>query len=183
MGLLDKLDELELSDDQKELIRQEHEADIAPYQEQAQLASARARRQAVENEIKELGTLGFSDQPGLLAFVRRVYLSDDEQPGLVLMSDQDLELDGETATGARTREEVTAAGVLRKFIEMAKRADDGKLALSDQILASENVEDPPEEEEGGDDENKYKESRKRAAKMLGRPITRKSRNGSGGEEE
>src|SRR4051812_36568268 len=101
MGFLDTLDSLELSDEQKEQLRQGYTEDINPLQEAERLAAAQARKANVEKEIEELGKLGFSDQPGMLAFVRRVYLSDDQEPGIVLLSDSDLELGKDEATGAK----------------------------------------------------------------------------------
>lgn len=178
-GFLDVLDTLELSDEQKEQLRQGHAEEITPLEEAQRVSAAQARKATVEKEIEELGKLGFSDQPGMLAFVRRVYLSDDQEPGIVLLSDGDLELDKDEATGAKSREEKSTAEVLRHFISLIPRNDDGKIALSDQILASDAIEEKPEEEEGGDEEKKKIDSRKRAEKLLGRPITRKGR---GGEE-
>jgi len=176
-GFLETLDALELTDEQKEQLRQGHDEELTPLQEAQRLSAAQARRAAVDKEIEELGKLGFSDQPGMLKYARRVFLSDDQEPGIVLLSDGDLELDKDEQIGAKSREEVSTADVLRKFISLIPRDDDGKLALSDQILASDDIEEKPEEEEGADEEKAKAESRKRASKLIGRPITRKGRGG------
>lgn len=170
MGFLEELDRLDLSDDQKDEIRRQHEAEVKPLKEQNSSLKRTTKRQQVEDEIDELRGIGFSDAPSLLKYVRRIYLSDDaEEPGAVLLSDSDMGLSGDDATGATGKEEVSVAGALREFIKLMPRTDEGrlKIALSEQVL--DNDDDAPET---GDDGDKSEKSRENLSKITGRPVKR-----------
>lgn len=169
MGFLDTLDGLELSDEVKEQLRQEHSSEIEPRDSELAEAKREARRTSVEQEIEGLGNIGLSD-PGIAKFVRRVFLSDDEDVGIVLLSDADLQLSGDEAVGARDKQEMSAAGVLREFISLLPKNQEGKLDLGSMAL-SDDAGDPPEEDD--DDPDKSREERKKSTEnWMGHPVTR-----------
>ena len=132
MGILETIDGMDLSDEQKEKLRQEYSADVDPLKTENDSLKAKDRRQSVEDEVKALAAIGFSEAPGLLKYYRRALLSpDSEEPGAVLLSDSEMHLSGDVATGATGREEISVAGALRKFVELLPRNNEGKLDLSD----------------------------------------------------
>lgn len=185
MGLIDDLDSMELADDVKEKIRRAHETEIEEKDGEVKQLRREQDRDEVEKEVKDLGNMGFAEAPGLLKFVRQVFLSDDKEAGTVLLSDADLSLSGDDAVGARQREEISTADTLRRFIElMPKKDEDGKLrvALSDQGIAAEGDDPPPSGDEPSTEE-KSEASRKRTEKALGRSIPQRSRKryGAGAE--
>src|SRR4051812_10443771 len=126
MGFLDKLNELELDDDVKEQLRRQHVSEIEEKDEELSQAKFSDRKSSVEDEVKELKEIGLAD-PGILAYVRRVLLSDDGEAGIILLSDAELELSGDEATGSRKKEEKSTADVLRGFIDILPRNNEGKL--------------------------------------------------------
>lgn len=170
MGLLDTLDSLDLADDVKARIRQEHEADISGTTTELSTLRAKAKRKSVDDDIDDLKKLGFSEAPGLLAFVRRVYLSDDSEPGLVLLSDKEMELSGDDATGASAKEEISVAGAVRKFIELLPKKDE-KISLSDQVLLTDSG-DKPADDDVEDSADKTNEHRDNLKKITGQDNTR-----------
>lgn len=168
MGLLDDLDQLNLSDEQKEIVRQKHAADLAEKDTEIQTLKSKDRRDSVEQEVEALGGMFSDPQPGLLKFVRRVYLSDDEEPGLVMLSDSDLNLSGDSATGSTTREEITTAGVLRKFISLLPQNQEGKINLSDQGIAADDHGRPEKDgDESDDDQEAAEQARRERVRGLG----------------
>ena len=170
MGILEEIDKLELSDEEKDRLRSEYAADVDPLKSERDSLMAKDKRSSVEAEVKGLMALGFSEAPGLLKYYRRVLLSTDaEEPGAVLMSDAEMHLSGDTATGASGREEVSVAGALRKFVELLPRNNEGKLELSDMHLAD----DHGRQEEGGDEEGESSEDHKKnLERITGRSLTR-----------
>lgn len=170
MGLLDTLDTLDLADDVKERIRQEHEGEVSEKTTELSVLRAKARRKDVDDEIENLKKLGFSEAPGLLKFVRRVLLSDDSEPGLVLLSDQEMQLSGDAATGATNKEEISVAGAVRKLIELMPKKDE-KIVLSDQILLDGSGDKPDNDDIVNGDE-KTDEHRQNLAKITGQNNTR-----------
>lgn len=166
MGVIDVIDELDLADEVKDRLRQEHEQEA----EEHRGTRRELNRNNVEQEIKDLTQMGFEEAPGLLKYVRRVFLSDDEEPGLVLLSDNELHLSGDDATGAKQREEVTAAGVLREFIKLMPKNEEGKLAvkLSDQALEDEEGRKPNNDDEQGAADAEG--ARTRLSQVTGRPV-------------
>ena len=170
MGILETIEALELSDEVKEKLRQEHASDIDPLKSERDSLKAKDKRSSVEDEVKTLAELGFSETPGLLKFYRRVLLSADaEEPGAILMSDSELHLSGDVATGATGREEVSVAGALRKFVELLPKNNEGKLELSDMHLAD----DHGRPDEGSEDGKESTEDhRKNLEKITGRPLAR-----------
>ena len=82
MGILETIDGMDLSDEQKDKLRQEYSADVDPLKTENDSLKAKDRRSSVEEEVKALGGIGLSAAPGLLKFYRRVLLSGDaEEPG------------------------------------------------------------------------------------------------------
>jgi hypothetical protein len=179
VGILEEIDKLELSDDVKEKLRQEHQSEFDPIKSENDSLKAKDRRSSVEGEVKTLQELGFSEAPGLLKFYRRVLLSADaEEPGAVLMSDTELHLSGDVATGATGREEISVAGALRKFVELLPRNNEGKLELSDMMLSTEAHARPEDGgEEGGESSEDHK---KNLEKITGRSLTRTRKRYRGG---
>lgn len=171
MGLLDEIDKLELSDEQKDRLRQEYGTEVSTKDDELSKYRRRSLKAEVDKEIDGLKKLGFSESPGLLKFVRRVLLSDDDQPGAVLLSDADLELSGDEAVGARTEEEISVAEAIREFIKLLPRTEEGHVKLADQVLIHNSTERPASEEEESDDAKAQK--RQRVEKTLGRPVERK----------
>lgn len=151
MGILDTIDSLELSDEQKNQLRLEYAKDVDPIKARAQQAERDNKRDKVEEEVSRIGAM-FSDEQGnvlpdalsAVKFARRVFLSDtgadpSQEPEAVLLADHELGLSGDKASGAHSQEGITAAGALRKFIELLPTEEkDGKvrLMLSDQSLSS-----------------------------------------------
>ncbi len=171
MGLLDEIDKLELSDEAKTKLKQEYGQEVGSKDDELDRLRRRNRKGEVDREIDDLKGLGFSEAPGLLKFVRRVYLSDDDQPGAVLLTDADLELSGDEAVGARSEEEISVAGAIREFIKLMPRSQEGALKLSEQALVSGDHGRPASEEE--ESEAERTERHARVESTLGRPVERK----------
>ena len=178
MGLIDIIDQLDLSDDAKAQIRREHEQEMASEREKSQRLEREQRRTTVEAEITALADAGFKEAKGLLAYTRRVFLSDDLEPGTVLLSDHDLSLTAEQASGATQREEVSTADVLRKFISMLPRTDKGTIALSEQVLLTDDTGKPPSGEEPSAEE-KTAGAKERLGNITGQSVARTRKRYSG----
>lgn len=176
MALVDVLDQLDLSDEAKAQIRREHEQETAGTVTELARLRAQAKRKDVDAEVDKLKGLGFSEAPGLLAFVRRTLLSDDGEPGAVLLTDSEMNLSGDDATGASTREEISVAGAVRKVIELLPRNAEGKLNLSDQILASE---DHSQADKSGGDGETQEQKTEAARQRLGAPKRTRARYNGG----
>lgn len=178
MGLIEDIEALNLADDEKEKLRRSYGVEVAPLRERAEKAELRDRRTKVDTEIAQFSDLGFQDAPRALAFLRRVFLSPDanENDGAVLFSDLDLELSGDDATGAVSREPISVANALRTFINLLPRTEEGKLkiALSDQGVAAEAVgrREDGKEKTGKEKSSEHKES---LGRVLGTSIDRPSR--------
>ncbi len=135
MGILETIDALNCSDEEKARMRREYEEEVNPLRTENQTLRTNDRRESVKLAIAELSDAGFKDAPRALAFVRRLYLSPDaEEPGVVLFADHELGLSGDEATGATAREEMSVKKAFETFFEMLPRDKDGKLkiTLSDQ---------------------------------------------------
>lgn len=179
MGIIEDIEAMDLADEVKQPLLESARAEL---RERRRVE----RRTAVEDEIKSL-TAQFSDKDGnidsravgLLKFTRRVFLSDDEEPGLVLLSDDDLNLSDEERSGARQKEEITTAGALRKFIELLPRNDQGRLSLSD-LVPEGNDDDRPEDGNPADASEKSRKAGENLGKITGRTVTRTRSRYSGG---
>jgi hypothetical protein len=170
VGFVEEIEKLELSDDQKAVLLREHEGELDPLKSERDTLKTESRKQTVEDEVEGLKSLGFSEAPGLLKFYRRALLSpDSEEPGAVLLSDTELGLSGDLATGATGKEEYSVAGALRKFVELMPRNNEGKIELSDMTL----TDDHGRPAEGGSEEGESSDDhRKNLEKITGRSITR-----------
>lgn len=174
MGILETIEGMDLSDEQKAQLRKEYSEDLDPLKTENDSLKAKDRRTEVETEVKGLSDLGFSAAPGLLKFYRRVLLSGDaEEPGAVLLSDSEMHLSGDDATGATGREEISVAGALRKFVELMPRNGEGKLEFSDMNLTDDHGRPEAGSEESDDDKNAA--ARSSLAEITGQDISRSSR--------
>jgi hypothetical protein len=171
VGYIEDIQAMELSDEIKQQLITAHRAEVDPLRETNQSLAAQSKRESVEQEVQKLASIGFKDQPGLLKFTRRVLLSDDEEPGAVLLSDNEMGLSGSNSTGGSGREEISVAGAIRKFIELLPKNEEGKLMLSDQATL---LEDHGRPDSGGelDEDEKAAERIARTARLAGRPVDR-----------
>jgi len=171
MGVLESIAKLDLSDEEKEALRKE-------YREEVQPLRTNSKRNEVDAEIALLSDAGFETAPGALAFFRQVMLSDDGEPGLVLLSDDELNLSGDDATGTKKREGISTADTLRKFVSLLPRTQEGKLDLGAQVNLSDDHGKP--EEGDPSDEDKRDERRNSLGRATGRAIKPVSRSRYGG---
>lgn len=170
MGFLDELDKMDLADDVKERLIQEHRGEVDPLKQQNDSFSARSRRESVEAEVTTINAMfGDDGAPGLAKFVRRILLSADaEEPGAVLLSDNEMGLSGDTVTGATGREEISISQAVRGIFERMPKAEDGRIALSDQAIANDDEGRP----NSGNDDDKAEEHKKNLRSITGRTVDR-----------
>jgi hypothetical protein len=187
MGLLEDIDALELSDEQKATLKEKYSDEIKAQEDENSRLRRERNKTNVTKELDDLKEIGLED-PTLRKFLRRVFLSDDDEPGIVLLSDSDLELSGDDAIGSHKREEKTTAQVLRDFIGLLPRNQEGKLDLGGMALEDDNHGHPKDGEEE-DEEKKRTERKESTKKWLGREPTRsrkryegRSLAGVGGDE-
>lgn len=178
MGLIDEIDKLDLSEDVKAQLRAEHQKETAGSAEEMATLRAKSKQDDVKTDVESLKNLGFSEAPGLLKFVRRVFLSDDDEPAAVLLTDADMQLSGDDVTDAVKREEITVSGAIKKFIELMPRNAEGKLALSDQALLEGNDDKPDDDEEN--DDKKSKKHGENLAGVTGVSVERTRKRYKGG---
>jgi len=171
VGYIEDIQAMELSDETKQALITAHRAEVDPLRETNQSLTAQSKKERVEQEVQKLASLGFAETPGLLKFTRRVLLSDDEEPGAVLLSDSEMGLSGDNSTGSAGREEISVAGTLRKFIELLPTNEQGKLMLSDQASILEAHGRPEDGGEPNEDE-KAAEHQARTTRLAGRPVDR-----------
>lgn len=177
MGYIEDIDAMELADEIKQQLITAHRAEVDPLKKLNEANSARARKNTVEQEVVALSDAGFDEAPGLLAYYRRVLLSADaEEPGAVLLSDTEMDLSGDQATGATGRESVSVAGALRKFVELMPRTEEGKLKVNLSDMGDEEGDHgrPADGDKEGS-EQKTETSRSNLSKLTGKDLTRKAR--------
>lgn len=168
MGFIEELDKMDLADDVKERLIREHRGEVDPLKNENDSFQAQSRQASVEGEITALSAMGFSESPGLLKYVRRILLSPDvEEPGAVLLSDNEMGLSGDKATGATGREEISVAKAIRGFIEHMPKKD-GKILLSQQAISDDDEGRPA----NGDDDEKVTEHKSNLKKITGRTTDR-----------
>lgn len=177
MGYIEDIEAMELADEVKQQLITAHRAEVDPLKKQNEANSARARKNTVEQEVVALSDAGFDEAPGLLAYYRRVLLSADaEEPGAVLLSDTEMDLSGDQATGATGRESVSVAGALRKFVELMPKTEEGKLKVNLSDMGDETGDHSrPEDGDKGGSEQKTETSRSNLSKLTGKDLTRKAR--------
>lgn len=177
MGLLEDIDALTLSDDEKNKLKRSYGIEVDPLKNELGILKGGSRRDSTTKYIAELSDAGLKHAPRALAFVQRVLLSpDSEEPGVVLLSDTELNLSGDDATGARTSEDMSVKQVLETFFELLPRDKDGKLAmeLSDQGDVTQDA-GKPDNGDGTDQDAKSEEHRKSLSRRIGTEIGRPSR--------
>lgn len=178
MGFLEDIDAMDISDEQKTKLKAAHLADVEPLRADRDKHARDNKRDKVEEEVKSLAVL-FSDDEGhiipqaipAMKFVRRLYLSDTDadpaqEPEAVLLADHELGLSGEQATGAHASEGITAAGAVRKFIELLPTQEkEGKLRmlLSDVALSADDH--GRESGSGAEGDDKDKDSKAHRASL------------------
>jgi hypothetical protein len=176
VGILETIDALNLSDEEKARMRREYAEEVDPLKTERDRLAATDRSERVKVEIANLSDAGLKEAPAALAFLRRLYLSPDaEEPGVVLFADHELGLSGDEATGATAREEMSTKAAFEKFFSLLPKDTDGKLkiALSEQGDVTEEHGKP---DKGGDDaEEKTAEHKSSLGRAIGRDIGRPSR--------
>jgi hypothetical protein len=169
MGYVEELDKLELSDDIKAALIKEHRKEIDPLKTTNDSLTAQSRLTKVEGDIEKWG---LSDHPGVAKIVRRALLSPDaEQPGAILLSDAEMGLEGDKATGATGREETSVASVVRSIFEAMPKNSEGKLNLSDQMLSTDDH-SRPEDGDENDPAKKSEKSKSNLSKITGKSTKR-----------
>lgn len=176
MGFIEDIEALELSDEQKDALRRAHEQEISPLQADLEARRAREKKETVEQDVSMLADVIGEKNVGVLKFYRQVLLSDDEEPGLVLLSDDELELSDDQRTGTTGRREVTTAGMLREFVGLLKQAagTSGQINLSDG-LSDGNGNDRPPVTDAPTGEQATAERKERIAKVTGLPTVTRTR--------
>lgn len=120
----------------------------------------------LETRVEELKSIGFENMPGFLAEYRDIFLSDDGEAAIVLLSHDD---DGNETS----RKTLTGIELADRLIAAIPTDKKGKILLSGQALDTGNNEAPPEgdaelsDEEYDNDEEKVKERTEAQAKSLG----------------
>jgi len=178
VGILETIDALNLTDDEKSRLRREYGEEVDPLRTEVGTLRTNDRREKVRTDILALSEAGFKDAPAALAFVRRLYLSPDaEEPGVVLFADHELGLTGEEATGAHAREEMSVKGAFEKFFSLLPRDKDGKLKvqLSDQGTVTDDHGRPKTGDDVADAEANTAEHKSSLGKAIGTTIGRPSR--------
>lgn len=178
MGLIEDIEKMELSDDDKATLKASYTQEFDPLKNERDSLKAKSRKDLVETKIDGWG---LSDHPGVAKIVRRALLSPDaEEPGAILLSDSEMGLEGDKVTGAVGREETSVAKVVESIFESMPRNSEGKLNLSDQILNEDNHSRP---DDGNDDANEKTakaktnlskatgKSTKRTGKRYGQEVT------------
>ena len=176
MGILETIEALNLSDEEKARMRREYAEEVDPLKSERDRLQATDRRERVKVEIANLSDAGLKEAPAALAFLRRLYLSPDaEEPGVVLFSDSELGLSGDEATGSRAREEMSTKAAFEHFFSLLPKDTDGKLkmALSDQ---GDITDDHGKPQKGADDPDEKTAAHKSSlGKAIGREVGRPSR--------
>lgn len=187
MGFLEDIEAMELSDEQKDQLRRAHVEEVSPIQADLEARKARDKKEAVETEVAALADLIGEQNVGPLKYFRRVLLSDDEEPGLVLLSDDELQLADAQRTGAAGRQEITTAGALRDFVALLKQSagTSNKLHLSDDLAANNDNGRPDNTDKQDNPADRSKQAKENLSRVTGLPVverkrTRYSRNSVGG---
>jgi hypothetical protein len=147
MGLMDLLSGVDLSDEQREALLAE-ERRLAGFEESEKQRRERERRSEVIaycGQTKSDGTvvkgkldeLGLGD-PGVKKFIRNALLSDDGAPAIAYS----VHLEDGTST---TPVEKTSTDLLKEFIDLLPKVEQGRANLSDQARRLPDDAKPPEE--------------------------------------
>jgi hypothetical protein len=147
MGLMDLLSGVDLSDEQREALLAE-ERRLAGFEESEKQRRERERRSEVIaycGQTKSDGTvvkgkldeLGLGD-PGVKKFIRNALLSDDGAPAIAYS----VHLEDGTST---TPVEKTSTDLLKEFIDLLPKVEQGRANLSEQARRLPDDAKPPEE--------------------------------------
>ena len=178
MGILETIEALNLSDEEKARMRREYAEEVDPLKTERDRLQTNDRRERVKVEIANLADSGLKEAPAALAFLRRLYLSPDaEEPGVVLFADHELGLSGDEATGAHGREEMSTKAAFEKFFSLLPKDTDGKLkiALSEQGDLTDDHGKPRTGDDVADADAKTAEHKSSLGRAIGRDIGRPSR--------
>jgi len=142
--LTDLLSGVELSDEQREAIKAEEER-VARFETDEASRRERDRQTQVAAYCGTpdgktpglLDKIGLGD-PGVKKYVRNALLSDDGGPAIELSEHLD---DGQKTAGVSK----TATDLLKGFIDILPKADDGRVSLADQARRLPDDPKPPEE--------------------------------------
>lgn len=144
--LLDSLSGVDLSDEQRELLQAEEsriarlEADETSRRERDRQTQVTAYCGTPDGQTKGLlDQLGLSD-PGIKKYVRNALLSDDGGPAIELSEHLG---DGQKTAGVPR----TATELLKGFIDILPKAEDGRVALAEQARRLPDDPKPPETNE------------------------------------
>lgn len=124
-------------------------------EKRAREAERKARVSDIEARVLELGESGLDKYPGTLKEIRKIMLSDDGQPAVLLLSEE---------TG-KEGENITATDIVERVIASLPHTEDGKLNLSEQALV-EGDRDKPKTEEEEEEESSVDERTKKAQEFL-----------------
>jgi hypothetical protein len=161
------MDALNLSDEQRAALEQQIDGVNLSDEERDELATRRAddRQRKVDDKIKELSDMGLSENPGVLKYLRRIYASDDGQPSVVLLADED---------GA-TKQEATISQAFDGFLSLLRNQEGTRIELSSQHSKSEEGVKPADDTTG--EVKSIEDQLTEAADTLGlpqrEPVTRK----------
>lgn len=144
--LTDLLSGVELSDEQREALLAE-EARVARFESDAATQRERERQSEVTAYCGSpdgsseglLDKIGLGD-PGVKKYVRNALLSDDGGPAIELSEHLS---DGQKTSGVSR----TATELLKGFIDILPKQDDGRISLADQARRIPDDPKPPEEPE------------------------------------
>jgi len=178
VGILETIDALNLSDEEKARMRREYSEEVDPLKQRNTALEMSDRRERVKVEIANLSDAGLKDAPKALAFLRRLYLSPDaEEPGVVLFADHELGLTGDESTGATKREEMSTKAAFEHFFSLLPTDADGKLKV--MLSAQGDITDDHGKPRTGDDvadaEANTAAHKSSLGKAIGREIGRPSR--------
>jgi hypothetical protein len=169
VGLIEEIDKLELSDEAKAKLKSEFKGEVDPLKSELDTHKAKSKQQSVEEKIDGWG---LSEFPGVAKKVRRYLLAPDaDEPGALLLSDSEMGLTGDKATGATTREEVSITQVVTDIFDSLPRNQEGKLNLSDQALGVDDHGRPGDGEEETREE-KMAGAKSRLSKATGKSVQR-----------
>jgi len=178
VGILETIDTLNLSDEEKARMRREYAEEVDPLKSERDRLQANDRSERVRVEIANLSDAGLKEAPAALAFLRRLYLSPDaEEPGVVLFADHELGLSGDEATGARAREEMSTKAAFEHFFSLLPKDTEGKLklVLSDQGDITDEHGKPKTGDDLADAEANTAAHKESLGRAIGQPIGRPSR--------
>jgi hypothetical protein len=150
------LESLNLSDDQRTALEAQLAAEDEDAKELERLRKE-ARVREVDDKIAELSEAGLKDNPGVLKFVKSVFLSDDQKPSILLSDD-----------GSAQGEPQSVTKIFDEFFGLLKNQQ-GKIALSTQSADLSDDDDHNRPPDDTSDELTHEQRMEKAASELGLP--------------